>query len=163
MAADLVPFRVAFPDDDLTELRDRLERTRWPERETVGDWTQGVPLAYLQELCRYWREDYDWRACEAALNGFPQFRTEIDGLDIHFLHVRSPEPDALPVVLTHGWPGSVVEFLEVIGPLTDPVAHGGESADALHLVVPSLPGFGFSGDRTGPVGTASGSPMHGSS
>ena len=148
MSADLAPFRVAFPDEDLTELRYRLDRTRWPERETVGDWTQGVPLAYLQELCRYWRDDYDWRACESALNRFPQFRNEIDGLDIHFLHVRSPEPYALPVVLTHGWPGSVVEFLDVIGPLTDPVAHGGESADALHLVIPSLPGFGFSARPT---------------
>jgi pimeloyl-ACP methyl ester carboxylesterase len=143
-APPISPFLVSFSDEDLTELRFRLERTRWPEPATVDDWSQGVPLDYLQEICRYWREDYDWRACEARLNALPQFKTEIDGLDIHFLHVRSPQPDAFPVVLTHGWPGSVVEFLDVIGPLTDPVAYGGKAEDALHLVIPSLPGFGFS-------------------
>jgi pimeloyl-ACP methyl ester carboxylesterase len=139
------PFRVDIADADLDDLRSRLARTRWPEAETVADWSQGVPLAYLQDVCRYWHDEFDWRASEAALNQYPQFLTEIDGLDIHFLHVRSPEPDALPLVLTHGWPGSIMEFLDVIGPLTDPVAHGGDAADAFHLVMPSLPGFGFSG------------------
>jgi pimeloyl-ACP methyl ester carboxylesterase len=141
----IVPLHVSFPDEDLAELKSRLRRTRWPERETVDDWSQGVPLAYLQQLCRYWGEEYDWRAAEAALNAFPQFKTEIDGLDIHSLHVRSPQADAFPVVLTHGWPGSIMEFLDVIGPLVDPVAHGGKPEDALHLVIPSLPGYGFSG------------------
>ena len=149
MSEAIVPFTVAFPDEDLADLACRLGRTRWPERETVDDWTQGVPLSYARDLCRYWMEEYDWRVCESRLNSLPQFVTEIDGLDIHFIHVRSPEANALPVVLTHGWPGSVVEFLEVIGPLTDPVAHGGNAADALHLVVPSLPGFGFSGKPSG--------------
>jgi pimeloyl-ACP methyl ester carboxylesterase len=141
---EVEPFRIDVPDPDLADLRDRLARTRWPEAETVDDWSQGIPLAYVQDLCRYWATDYDWRARERYLNGFPQFRTTIDGLGIHFLHVRSPEPDALPLVLTHGWPGSVVEFHKVIGPLTDPVAHGGSAADAFHVVCPSLPGYGFS-------------------
>ena len=140
-----------MPEADLEDLRDRLRRTRWPEAETVDDWSQGVPLAYQQELCRYWAEEYDWRATESRLNGFPQFRTEIDGLGIHFLHVRSPHEGALPLVLTHGWPGSVVEFLDVIGPLTDPTAHGGDAADAFHVVCPSLPGYGFS-DRPAETG-----------
>ncbi|HMG43896.1 MAG TPA: epoxide hydrolase [Acidimicrobiales bacterium] len=139
-------FRVAVPEAELEDLKGRLRRTRWPEAETVGDWSQGVPLAYLQELCRYWAEEYDWRATEARLNGFSQFRTEIDGLGIHLLHVRSPHDDALPLVMTHGWPGSVVEFLDAIGPLTDPP----DPADAFHVVCPSLPGYGFS-DR--PAGT----------
>ncbi len=151
MSEGIAPFRVEFSDDALADLHDRLTRTRWPERETVPDWSQGVPLAYLQEMCRYWATDYDWRAREARINEFPHFKTEIDGLDIHFMHVRSPEPTAVPLVLTHGWPGSVVEFLDVIGPLTDPVAHGGDAADALHLVVPSLPGYGFS-DRPATTG-----------
>jgi pimeloyl-ACP methyl ester carboxylesterase len=139
------PFRLDVPEAELDDLRERLRRTRWPEAETVEDWSQGMPLAYLQELCRYWADDYDWRALEARLNGpLPQFRTEIDGLGIHFLHVRSQHDDALPLVLTHGWPGSVVEFLETIGPLVDPVAHGGDAADAFHVVCPSLPGYGFS-------------------
>ena len=116
----------------------------WPDRETVGDTSQGPQLAKLQALCAYWADRYDWRRCEAQLNGFGQFRTTIDGLDIHFLHVRSPEPDALPLIMTHGWPGSVLEFRSVIGPLTDPVAHGGNAHDAFHLVIPSIPGFGFS-------------------
>jgi pimeloyl-ACP methyl ester carboxylesterase len=144
MSDEVTPCRIEVPEADLRELRDRLARTRWPEAETVEDWSQGVPLAYLRELCRHWAEGYDWRATEARLNALPQFRTEIDGLGIHFLHVRSPRPDALPLVLTHGWPGSVVEFLEVIGPLSDPATHGGVAADAFHVVCPSLPGYGFS-------------------
>jgi hypothetical protein len=115
----MVPFRVDVPETELTDLRERLERTRWPEREPVDDWSQGVPLAYVRDLCDYWAHGYDWRASEARLNAFPQFRTEIDGLGIHFIHVRSPSPDALALVLTHGWPGSIVEFLKVIGPLSE--------------------------------------------
>ena len=141
----VTPFRIDVPDADLADLRDRLRRTRWPERETVDDWAQGIPLAYVQDLCRYWADGYDWRAREARLNGFGQYRTEIDGVAIHFVHVRSPHEGALPLVMTHGWPGSIVEFLKVIGPLTDPVAHGGDPADAFHVVCPSLPGYGFSG------------------
>jgi pimeloyl-ACP methyl ester carboxylesterase len=137
-------FSIEVPEADLNDLRERLKRTRWPERETVEDWSQGVPLAYMNELCRYWGEEYDWRATEARLNALPQFRTGIDGLGIHFAHVRSSQPDALPLIITHGWPGSIVEFLKVIAPLADPVAHGGNSADAFHVVCPSLPGFGFS-------------------
>jgi pimeloyl-ACP methyl ester carboxylesterase len=144
MAGEVVPFRLQVGDDVLSDLRERLRRTRWAEAETVSDWSQGVPQAYLQELCGYWAERYDWRRAEARLNGFPQFRTEIDGLGIHFIHARSPYPDALPLIITHGWPGSVVEFLKVIGPLTDPVAYGGDAADAFHVVCPSLPGYGFS-------------------
>jgi pimeloyl-ACP methyl ester carboxylesterase len=140
----MTPFRVDIAESELTDLRRRLRQTRWPEAETVDDWSQGVPLAYLQELCGYWAEEYDWRATEARLNALPQFRTEIDGLGIHFLHVRSPHPDALPLVMTHGWPGSILEFEKVIGPLTDPAAHGGDPADAFHLVCPSPPGYGFS-------------------
>lgn len=140
----VVPFRIDVPDADLTDLAERLTRTRWPEAETVDDWSQGVPLAYLRDVCQYWADGYDWRATEARLNLLPQFRTVIDGLAIHFLHVRSPHPGALPLVLTHGWPGSIIEFLEVIAPLTDPVTHGGDAADAFHVVCPSLPGYGFS-------------------
>jgi len=141
----VTPFRIEIPEADLADLRQRLERARWPEPETVTDWSQGVPLAYQQELCRYWVDGYDWRATEARLNALPQFRTEIDGLSIHFLHVRSPHAEALPLILTHGWPGSIVEFLKVIAPLSDPTAHGGDAADAFHVVCPSLPGYGFSG------------------
>jgi pimeloyl-ACP methyl ester carboxylesterase len=149
MTEEISTFTIAVPDADLDDLRDRLARTRWPERETVTDWRQGIPLDYLREVAEHWRTTYDWRAREAALNRFPQFRTTLAGggdepLAFHFLHVRSPEPDALPLVITHGWPGSIVEFTEVIGPLTDPVAHGGNAADAFHVVAPSLPGFGFS-------------------
>jgi pimeloyl-ACP methyl ester carboxylesterase len=144
VTAEIEPFHIDIPDGDLADLRDRLARTRWPDRETVGDWSQGMPLAYLQDLCRYWAEAYDWRAREAYLNSFPQFRTEIDGLGIHFIHARSPVEDALPLVITHGWPGSIVEFHKVIGPLSDPVAHGGHAGDAFHVVCPSLPGYGFS-------------------
>jgi epoxide hydrolase len=145
------PFRIDVPDAELDDLRQRLDVASWPERETVDDWSQGVPLDYMKELCVYWATGYDWRATEARLNALPQFRTEIDGLGIHLLHVRSPHPDALPLVITHGWPGSIVEFLKVIGPLTDPAAHGGDPADAFHVVCPSLPGYGFSDkpQRTG--------------
>ena len=145
MSDAVVSFRLAIAEEQLDDLRTRLARTRWPEAETVEDWSQGVPLARLRALCAYWRDGYDWRRCEAMLNGLGQHRTSIDGLDLHFLHARSPEPDALPMVMTHGWPGSVLEFAEVVGPLTDPAAHGGDPRDAFHLVMPSLPGFGFSG------------------
>jgi pimeloyl-ACP methyl ester carboxylesterase len=139
------PFRIDIAQADLDDLRQRLQRTRWPDELPGVGWTRGVPLGYLKELAAYWADGYDWRKQEARLNQYPQFTTTIDGANIHFLHVRSPEPDALPLVLTHGWPGSIVEFLNVIGPLTDPPAHGGEAADAFHLVIPSLPGYGFSG------------------
>jgi pimeloyl-ACP methyl ester carboxylesterase len=144
MPDDLTPFRIEVPEGELRDLRERLTRTRWPEPATVTDWSQGMPLSYARELCGYWAEGYDWRATEARLNALPQFRTLIDGLRIHFLHVRSPHPDALPLVITHGWPGSIVEFLKVIGPLTDPVAHGGEVGDAFDVVCPAPPGYGFS-------------------
>jgi epoxide hydrolase len=150
MSELITPFRLDVPEDDLRDLRERLARTRWPDAETVTDWSQGVPLAYVQDLCRYWAEEYDWRATEARLNAMPQYRTVIDGLGIHFLHVRSPHPDALPLIVTHGWPGSVVEYLKAIGPLTDPTAHGGDAADAFHVVCPSLPGYGFSDKPTRP-------------
>ena len=142
------PFTVSFPDTDLTELRRRISATRWPERETVRDDSQGVPLATMQDLSRHWATDYDWRGCEARLNDLPNFITEIDGLDIHFIHVRSPHEDALPLIVTHGWPGSIIEQLKIIEPLTDPTAHGGSAADAFHLVIPSLPGHGFSAKPT---------------
>jgi pimeloyl-ACP methyl ester carboxylesterase len=141
------PFEVSITEAEIADLRDRLRRTRWPEPETVDDWSQGVPLAYAQELCRSWAEDYDFGFAE-RLNVFPQYRDTVDGLVIHFLHVRSPEPNALPLVLTHGWPGSVLEFLEVLGPLTDPRSHGGDPADAFHVVAPSLPGYGWSDKPT---------------
>jgi pimeloyl-ACP methyl ester carboxylesterase len=144
------PFRVEIPEEDLADLRRRIVATKWPERETVPDSSQGVPLATMQELARYWATDYDWRRCEAALNALPQFTTEIDGLDFHFVHVRSRHDDALPLVVNHGWPGSVVEQLKIVGPLTDPTAHGGSAADAFHLVIPSMPGYGFSGKPTSP-------------
>jgi epoxide hydrolase len=145
MDDDVRPFRIEIQPPVLDDLHDRLRRTRWPEPETVDDWSQGTPLAYARELCRYWLEDYDWPAAQDRLNQFPQFITAIDGLDIHFIHVRSPRPDATPLVMTHGWPGSVVEFHKVIGPLTDPANHGGSAEDAFHVVCPTLPGFGFSG------------------
>jgi epoxide hydrolase len=143
-------FRLEVPESELEDLRARLRNTRWPERETVDDWAQGVPLAYLRDLCAYWADEYDWRTTEARLNALAQFRTTIDGLAIHFLHVRSPHADALPLVITHGWPGSIVEFLKVIGPLTDPTAHGGDASDAFNVVCPSLPGYGFSDKPTRP-------------
>ena len=150
MDAEVEAFRIEVPESELDELRGRLRRTRWPDADPVGDWSQGMPLAYAQELCGYWAEEYDWRRCEAMLNAVGSHRTIIDGLGIHFLHARSPHPDALPLVLTHGWPGSVVEFHKVIGPLTDPVAHGGDASDAFHVVCPSLPGYGFSDKPTAP-------------
>jgi pimeloyl-ACP methyl ester carboxylesterase len=144
MSDEVTDFRIEVAEAELEDLRARLRRTRWPERETVEDWSQGVPLAYLKELCGYWADGYDWRATERRLNELPQFRTVIDGIGIHFLEVRSPHADALPLVITHGWPGSIIEFLKVLGPLTDPTAHGGAAADAFHVVCPSLPGYGFS-------------------
>jgi pimeloyl-ACP methyl ester carboxylesterase len=139
------PFRIDIPQSDLDDLHDRLARTRWPSEIPGVGWDRGVPLDYLKELAEYWRTTYDWREWEAKLNEYPQFTTTIDGQNIHFLHVRSPEPDALPLVLTHGWPGSFLEFLDVIGPLTDPRSHASDGADAFHLVIPAIPGFGFSG------------------
>jgi pimeloyl-ACP methyl ester carboxylesterase len=147
-ATSIQPFRVNVPDDELAELRRRIAATRWPSKELVGDRSQGVQLATTQELARYWATDYDWRKCETRLNALPQFKTEIDGVDIHFIHVKSPHADALPLIMTHGWPGSVIELLEVVGPLTDPTAHGGRAEDAFDLVLPSLPGYGFSGEPT---------------
>ncbi|MCP2341585.1 epoxide hydrolase family protein [Actinomadura rupiterrae] len=144
------PYTVDVPEERLTDLRDRLAATRWPDELPGVDWSYGVPVGYARELADYWRTGFDWRAAEARLNAFPQFTTTIDGQNIHFLHVRSPEPDALPLLLTHGWPGSVAEFMKIIGPLTDPAAHGGDPADAFHVVAPSLPGFGFSGPTTEP-------------
>jgi pimeloyl-ACP methyl ester carboxylesterase len=141
---DVTPFKVQVPQEALDDLKRRLASTRWPERETVGDWSQGVPLEKARALIAWWRDKYDWRRFETRLNAFPQFRTQIDGLGIHFIHVRSPRPDALPIILTHGWPGSVVEFMEIIGPLTDPARYGGRAGDAFHVVAPSLPGFAFS-------------------
>jgi pimeloyl-ACP methyl ester carboxylesterase len=138
------PFQVGFPDEQLAELRRRINATRWPERETVTDDSQGVPLALMQELARYWGTDYEWSRCEEQLKALPHFITEIDGLDIHFIHVRSRHEDALPLIVTHGWPGSFIEQLKIIGPLTDPTAHGASSDDAFHVVIPSLPGHGFS-------------------
>jgi pimeloyl-ACP methyl ester carboxylesterase len=139
------PFRFDVPEEDLVDLRRRIADTQWPEKETVADESQGVPLATMQELARYWATDYDWRKVEAKLNTLPQFITEIDGLDIHFIHVRSKHENALPLIVNHGWPGSVIEQLKIIGPLTDPTAHGGSAEDAFHLVIPSMPGYGFSG------------------
>jgi pimeloyl-ACP methyl ester carboxylesterase len=139
------PFRIDVPEEDLLDLRRRIMETRWPEREAVADASQGVQLATIQELARYWGTDYDFRRFEARLNALPQFMTEIDGLDIHFIHVRSPHENALPLIITHGWPGSVIEMLNVVGPLTDPTAHGGDAQDAFDVVVPSMPGYGFSG------------------
>jgi pimeloyl-ACP methyl ester carboxylesterase len=142
--SEITPFTIEVSDAELDDLRQRLARTRWADAELVDDWSQGVPQAWLKEVCAYWSKEYDWRAREKRLNRFPQFKTPISGLDIHFLHVRSKEADATPLVMTHGWPGSVVEFQKVIEPLTDPVAHGGEASDAFHVVCPSLPGYGFS-------------------
>jgi pimeloyl-ACP methyl ester carboxylesterase len=140
------PFRVEIPEVELKDLRRRIAATRLPSQELVGDRSQGVQLATIQALARYWASDYDWRRCEARLNALPQFKTEIDGIDVHFIHVTSPHQNALPLVMTHGWPGSVVELLETVGPLTDPTAHGGRAEDAFHLVLPSVPGYGFSAE-----------------
>jgi pimeloyl-ACP methyl ester carboxylesterase len=144
----LRPFRVNVPEASLTDLRRRINATRWPDRETVADESQGVPLAMIQGLATYWATGYNWRKCEAKLNALPQFLTEIDGLDIHFIHVRSKHENALPLIVTHGWPGSIIEQLKIIEPLTNPTAHGGSAADAFHIVVPSIPGYGFSGRPT---------------
>jgi pimeloyl-ACP methyl ester carboxylesterase len=143
--AEIRPLRIEIPEADLEDLRDRLARTRWPDELPGVGWDRGVPLGYIKELAEHWRTAYDWREHEARLNEIPQFTTTIDGQGIHFLHVRSSEPDAMPLMLIHGWPGSIVEFLDVIGPLTDPRAHGADPADAFHLVIPSIPGYGFSG------------------
>jgi pimeloyl-ACP methyl ester carboxylesterase len=148
-STEVRPFRVDVSQEAIDELRRRIEATRWPSKELVQDRSQGVQLATMKELARYWTTEYDWRTCEARLNALPQFMTEIDGLDIHFIHVRSKHENALPLIMTHGWPGSVVELLETIGPLTDPTAHGGKAEDAFHLVLPSLPGYGFSGEPAG--------------
>ena len=142
------PFQINVPEAALVDLRRRIAETRWPAKELVENRSQGVQLATIQALARYWSTEYDWRSCEARLNALPQFTTEIDGVDIHFIHVRSPHENALPLIMTHGWPGSVIELLETIGPLTDPTSHGGTSGDAFHLVLPSLPGYGFSGEPT---------------
>jgi pimeloyl-ACP methyl ester carboxylesterase len=142
------PFRVEVPQAEIDELRRRLQQTRWPEKETVADQSQGVPLATIQELVRYWANDYDFPRVEARLNALPQFMTEIDGLDIHFIHVKSPHANALPLIITHGWPGSIIEMLNVVGPLSDPTAHGGDAADAFDVVVPSMPGYGYSAKPT---------------
>jgi pimeloyl-ACP methyl ester carboxylesterase len=144
------PFRIEVAQAELADLRHRIGTTRWPDEPFEAGWERGVPLDYLRELAEYWRTDYDWRAAEARLNAIPQFVDEIDGARIHFLHVRSPEPDATPMIITHGWPGSIAEFWSIIGPLTDPRAHGGDPADAFDLVIPSVPGFGFSGPTTEP-------------
>jgi pimeloyl-ACP methyl ester carboxylesterase len=145
------PFpRLKVPQEEIADLRRRINATRWPDRETVNDTSQGVQLATIQALARYWATQYDWRKCEASLNAIPQFITEIDGLDVHFIHVRSKHDNALPMIVTHGWPGSIVEQLKIIEPLTDPTAHGGTASDAFHLVIPSLPGYGFSGKPTAP-------------
>jgi Epoxide hydrolase N terminus len=146
VVTEVRPFHVDIPEDGLADLRRRIAATRWPSKELVDDRSQGIQLATLQELARYWATDYDWRKAEAKLNALPQFTTQIDGVDIHFIHVRSRHENALPLIMTHGWPGSVIELLETVGPLTDPTAHGGRAEDAFHLVLPSLPGYGFSGE-----------------
>jgi pimeloyl-ACP methyl ester carboxylesterase len=150
MAEEVFPFSISVSEAALADLRYRLVNARWPEPATVADWTQGVPVGWLRELCGYWADGYDWRRLEARLNALPQFTTELDGVGIHFIHVRSPQPDALALILSHGWPGSVVEFLDCVAPLADPVAYGGQAGDAFHVVCPSLPGFGFSGKPTEP-------------
>jgi hypothetical protein len=148
-ANDIRPFQVDIPEEALDDLRRRIAATRWPSKELVADRSQGVQLETIQKRARYWADGYDWRACEARLNALPQFKTEIDGVDIHFIHVKSPHENALPLIMTHGWPGSVIELVDTVGPLTDPTAYGGRAEDAFHLVLPSIPGYGFSGaDRT---------------
>jgi pimeloyl-ACP methyl ester carboxylesterase len=150
MSDEIRPFTIDVPDELLDDLRRRLHATRWPDREVVDDWSQGIPLAYVRDVCEHWADTYDWRARESALNRFDQYVTEVAGLDVHFVHQRSPHPDALPLLITHGWPGSIVEFHKVIEPLVDPTAHGGDAADAFHVIAPSLPGFAFSGKPTEP-------------
>ena len=145
MSDEIRPFKIHIDDAELADLKRRLRATRWPDAQTVGDWGQGIPLHYVQKVCDYWAHEYDWRKTEARLNALPQFQTDLDGVSIHFLHIRSRHDDALPLVLTHGWPGSIIEFLKIIPALTDPTAHGGQASDAFHVVCPSLPGYGFSG------------------
>ena len=147
-ATAIRPFHVEFPDDGLEDLRRRIAAVRWPSKELVTDRSQGVQLATVQALAHYWLNDYDWSRCESRLNALSQFKTEVDGVDVHFIHVRSQHEDALPLIMTHGWPGSVIELLETVGPLTDPSAHGGRAEDAFHLVLPSVPGYGFSAEPT---------------
>jgi pimeloyl-ACP methyl ester carboxylesterase len=147
-ATEVRPFQVQTPQEAIIDLHQRISTTRWPHRELVPDRSQGVQLATLQELARFWADEYDWRECEAQLNALPQFTAELDGVQVHFIHVRSPHDDALPLIVTHGWPGSVLELLGIVGPLTDPTAYGGDAADAFHVVLPSLPGYGFSGEPT---------------
>ena len=149
------PFRVSVPEAELTDLRRRIVATKFPERETVNDMSQGVPLATVEKLARYWATEYHWRKVEARLNALPQFITEIDGVDIHFIHVRSKHENALPIIVSHGWPGSFIEQLKIIGPLTDPTAFGGHASDAFDVVIPSMPGYGFSGSRLPPAGIPS--------
>ncbi len=144
MSEGIRPFKIHVSDADLEDLKKRLRATRWPDPQTVPDWSQGIPLEYAQKICEYWARDYDWRRIEARLNALPQFRTDLDGVGIYFLHIGSPQSDAAPLILTHGWPGSVIEFLKVIPALTDPSRHGGESQDAFHVVCPALPGYSFS-------------------
>src|SRR5260370_8796897 len=144
MGDEIRPFKIHVSDADLEDLKKRLRATRWPDVQTVPDWSQGIPLEYLQKICEYWERDYDWRRIEARLNALPQFHSELDGLGIYFLHIRSPQSDAPPLILTHGWPGSVIQFLKVLPPLPAPSRHGGESQDAFHVVCPALPGFSFS-------------------
>src|SRR5499426_686724 len=158
-STEIRSFQVDIPEERIDDLRKRVAAMRWPTKELVPDRSQGVQLATLQELARYWTTEYDWRTCEARLNALPQFKTEIDGVDIHFIHVKSPHENALPLIMTHGWPGSVVELLETVGPLTDPTAHGGDAQDAFHLVLPSIPGYGFSGEPT-EIGWYSGRVAH---
>jgi pimeloyl-ACP methyl ester carboxylesterase len=145
LSESIDPFRISIPQSDLDDLHERLARTRWPEEIPGAGWAYGIPGEYLRELAHHWQHEYDWRAAESRLNQWPQFTTEIDGANVHFAHIRSPEPDATPLLMTHGWPGSIVEFTEIAGPLTDPAAHGGDPSDAFHLVLPSIPGFGLSG------------------
>src|SRR5688572_14630177 len=146
--SEIQSFQVETPEERLDDLRRRIAATLWPTKELVPDRSQGVQLATMQALARYWADEYDWRRCEARLNALPQFTTEIDGVEIHFIHVRSPHENALPLIMSHGWPGSIIELLDTVGPLTDPTAHGGTPGDAFHLVLPSLPGYGFSGEPT---------------
>ena len=162
-ATAIRPFTIDVPESDLEDLRARIAATRWPEKETVDDPSQGVQLATMQALARYWETEYDWRKCEAKLNAVPQFITEIDGLDIHFVHVRSKHEDALPLIVCHGWPGSVIEQMKIVDLLTDPTAHGGSASDAFHVVIPNMPGYGFSGKPTEPAGTRPASDAPGSS
>src|SRR6516165_12466481 len=149
LSTAIAPFKIAIASHEIDDLLTRLARVRWPESETVPDWSQGVPLADMRKLVDYWRDNYDWRRCEAALNGYPQFKTILDGVGIYFLHIRSSNEDALPLILTHGWPGSILEFQKVIGPLSEPQKFGGDAGDAFHLVIPALPGYGFSGKPAG--------------